>query len=97
MVRAAPQCLSIGAGEGLRKGLRDMQHHATRQTSGRREPEGSGGPDSAAISHADVEHHPRRPDTPPMESGSNTFLQSLKTRCATSSKPQRHLTPDRSM
>ena len=71
------QCFN--AGEGLRKGLRDMQHHATRQTAGKREADGQGGTDSSReISHADSAT--KRPETPQHEHASSTFLQSLKAR-----------------
>lgn len=73
------QCFD--AGEGLRKGLRDMQHHATRQTAGKREADGQGVPDSSReISHADSDQAPKRPETPQREHASSTFLQSLKAR-----------------
>lgn len=87
-MHSAPQCDSLFAGEGLRKGLRDMQQHATRQAAGKREPEESGGPESAAASHPDMEHNLKRPDMTQRDPGGNTFLQSLKARYATLSLPE---------
>ena len=65
-----------------------MQQHASRQAAGKREPEGTGGAESAAASHPDVEHNARRPDTTQRDLGGNTFLQSLKARYATRSSPE---------
>ena len=73
---------SVLAGEGLRKGLRDMQQHASRQTAGRKEAEGGGLPDSVAASQADAEHNLKRPETPQKDPSGSTFLQSLKARYA---------------
>lgn len=73
-----PSCHTVG--EGLRKGLRDMQHHAARQTAGKRDVEVAGGQDGSPISHADMDHNSRRADTPQRDMASGTFLQSLKAR-----------------
>jgi len=74
------------AGEGLRKGFRDIQQHTGRQTAGKREsegkrePEGSGVQESAAVVHAEAENNTKRPDIPQRDPSSSNFLQSLKAR-----------------
>ena len=80
-------CNQLCAGEGLRKGLRDMQQHAARQTTGKRELDGTGGQAANFEGHSDVEHPLKRPEAAQRDASSSTFLKSLKARYCPSAAP----------
>ena len=71
----------------MRKGLRDMQQHAARQTTGKRELDGTGGQAANFEGHSDVEHPPKRPEAAQRDASSSTFLKSLKARYCPSAAP----------
>ena len=86
-IKVDSACNQLCAGEGLRKGLRDMQQHAARQTTGKRELDGNGGQAANFEGHSDVEPPPKRPEAAQRDASSSTFLKSLKARYRPSAAP----------